>query len=448
MLLTILSFLFAIGLLVTVHEFGHYWVAKKAGVKVLKFSIGFGKPLLTWRSGETQWQIAVLPLGGFVQMLGEDSINEVPVDVRHRAFDRQHPLKKIAIVLAGPFANLLLACLLYALAYMTGIHTIYPVINQIAPGSLAEQSDIKVGDKITRFGSHEILDWEDLRIAALSQVGQGQDVDLQLQHNGQDRSAVLRVHDFSTSSVDAQVLSRLGLSPLALDRVIDAVQEGSAAAKAGLQAEDTIIAINGITLDGWQSMQAMIERAPSQQLLLQVKRADQLLTLEATPDTVQSEHGLIGRLGISPRIDQAAFDRQKFILQLGLAPALAKGVDKAWRLSVMSLQMMGRMLTNDLSPNNVSGPIGIAKMAGQSASLGVAVYLQFLALVSLSLGVLNLLPVPVLDGGHFLYHSAELVRGRPLPQSWMQVGQKLGIVLLVGLMLLAFYNDINRIITG
>ena len=448
MLLTIASFLFAIALLVTIHEYGHYWVAKRLGVKVLKFSIGFGKPILSWQRGETLWQIAWIPLGGFVQMLGEEDQHTVPAADWHRTFSGQHPIKKMAIVLAGPLANLLLAGLLFALAYLAGINSLRPVINYVTGGSIAEQSGIQDGAQITRFGRHQILDWEDMRIAALSEVGGGEDIPVTVRMDEIDNQLMLKTKDFSAAEVDVHVLSRLGLSALALETQIQDIAKDSVAAKAGLQAGDRIVAIDGQSMRNWQKIQGTIERAPARMLMIQVQRAEQLIQIQITPEIVQTPQGQVGRIGISPSVDQHAFEQQKFVLQLGVLAALQKGAKKTWDLSYLTLKMMARMVTGQLSANSVSGPIGIAKMAGQSASLGSMVYLQFLALISLSLGVLNLLPVPVLDGGHLLYHGAELVRGRPLPQSWLVVGQKLGIVLLVGLMLLAFYNDINRIITG
>lgn len=446
MLLTLVSFLFAIALLVTVHEYGHYRVAKQLGVKVLKFSIGFGKPLLIWQRGETQWQIAAIPLGGFVSMLGENEDQTLSLDEVHRAFNRQHPLRKMAIVVAGPLANLLLAWWLFALALMVGMDTLKPVVSSVRVGSVAEQAGLHSGDEVLRFGTHAILDWEDLRIAALAQTGNGETIALRVRSDKGERDLLLDTKKLGSHTIDAQILARLGFSALPLLNRIAEVEKNSVAARAGLQVGDEIVSIDGQVIAQWEKLQAVVAMNPGRELALKVLRAGNELDMKVTPQA--ADRGQPGRIGVAPQVDDATYAQHKFRLQLNPVAALGKGAQKAWNLSVMTLQMMGRMFTGGLSASNVSGPIGIASMAGASASLGLAVYLQYLALVSLSLGVLNLLPVPVLDGGHLLYHSAELVRGRPLPASWQAMGQRVGIVLLVGLMLLAFYNDINRFITG
>lgn len=447
MLLTLISFLFAIGLLVTVHEYGHYRVAKACGVKVLTFSIGFGRPLLQWQRGETRWQIAMIPLGGFVSMLGENGDETVAPADKSRQFNTQHPLKKMAIVLAGPLANLLLAWLFFSLALLIGVDALKPVAGSVRLDSPAAEAGLRSGDEIIRFDGYDILDWDELRLSAM--LGFGSNVQLEVRHgSASSRDLNLDLRNADAGMLDANILSHLGVSPIALMNQIDTVQAGSAADLAGLRAGDKVSAINEVPISNWESLQSMITSNPGKTLQLSVKRGMDTLQLAATPSEVKTARGAMGLLGIAPVVNEAHFAAQQFTLQLNPLEAFQRGAAKAWRISRMTFKMLAQMLTGTVSAESVSGPVGIASMAGESAGLGLSAYLQYLAFVSLSLGILNLLPVPVLDGGHLLYHSAELVRGRPLSASWFIVGQRVGFALLIGLMLLALYNDIHRFIPG
>ncbi len=446
MLLTVLAFLFAIGFLVTIHEYGHYRVAKACGVKVLTFSIGFGRPLLQWQRGETRWQIAAIPLGGYVRMLGEDEDAADDAAEPERQFNRQSPLRKMAIVAAGPAANLLLACLLFMVAYMMGVDTLRPVAGSVREGSPAAAAGLRSGDEIIRMGSHDVQEWNDLRLALLD-AGEGA-VELTVRGvSGAERS--LRLDPGQVQSrVDENILAGLGLSPAPLLNRIDAIEPGSVAALAGLRQGDEIFAIDDVPVNSWERLQRRVAQSPARELRLSVRRSADQFELVVVPAVVETAEGRIGRLGIAPQVDAEQFARQQFLLQLGPVAAFQKSLVRVWELSVTTLKLIGRMLTGELSSRHVSGPIGIASMAGESAGMGISPYLQYLGLVSLSLGLLNLLPVPVLDGGHLLYHGAELVRGKPLPVAWQAAGQRIGIVLLVALMLLALYNDIHRFIPG
>ena len=447
MLLTLLAFLFAIGFLVTVHEYGHYRVAKLFDVKILTFSIGFGRPLLQWQRGETRWQIAMLPLGGYVRMLGEDDDELGDASEAHRQFNRQHPLKKIAIVAAGPAANLLLACLLFAAAMLVGMDAIKPIAGSVRLDSKAAVAGLRSGDEILRVSGRPVQDWDDLRLKALLSVGQQIELDVRSQA-GAERRLLLDLQDGAEALYDANVLARLGLSPVPLLNRVAEVETGSVAHRAGLQAGDVIQAIDGMPLRGWEHLQYVVSRHPGQLLQLTVLRGEMPMQFEVTPETIATDGGDVGRLGVAPQIDEASYASQKFVLRQGLLESLYLGSEKAWNLTQMTLRMIGNMLGGSVSASHVSGPVGIASMAGESAGMGLAAYLQYLALVSLSLGVLNLLPVPVLDGGHLLYHSVELLRGKPLPAAWFVMGQRIGIALLLALMVLALYNDIHRFIPG
>lgn len=448
MLLTTLAFLVAIGVLVTVHEYGHYRVAKACGVKVLTFSIGFGKPILQWQRGETCWQIALIPFGGFVRLLGEDDEAELSPGDEARAFNRQHPLRKMAIVAAGPLANLLLAWLLFSLALAIGGAALKPMVASVRVGSLAEQSGIRPDDEILRFGSHEILQWDDLRVAALDEAGKTS-VPLELRSpRGFVREIELDLSRAEGKTLDFHILERLGLSPLPLLNRIAAIESGSVAEQAGLQKGDEITAVNMLPVTRWETLQHLVSKNPDRQISITLRRGAEERVVSLTPRAYESSQGPVGRLGIAPQIDAERWASQKIRLQLSLLESLSRGAQEMRLLTVLTFKFSVAMFSGDMSAKNVSGPVGIAALAGETASMGVTPYLKFLALLSLSLGLLNLLPVPVLDGGHLLYHVAELVRGRPLPRAWQEIGQRIGIGLLVGLMMLALYNDINRLIPG
>jgi len=414
-MLTILSFLFAITLLVAVHEFGHYWVARRCGVRVLVFSIGFGKPLVQWRRGDTVWQIAMIPLGGYVKMLGEDDAAEFSEE---GAFHKQHPLKRMAIVVAGPLANFLLACLLYAGAAMVGIETLRPMVGHVQIGSAAAKAGLQAGDEIVRLVAEKIASWEALRLAFLRQAP---DVS-QMAVRVRAPDGVESVHTLDLSGLDhagradLHALSRLGLSALPILRRIAAVTPDGAAAKAGLQAGDVILALNDAPVRQWDDLHQWVQANPGASVRILLAREGVQREFSAVVAVVEEEGRRVGRLGVSPEVDVARMAQWRQTVRLGPLEALARGANEVVDMSVLTVKLFGRMLTGGFSASQVSGPIGIAQYAGQSAALGVAAYLQFLAIISLSLGVLNLLPVPVLDGGHFLYHMAEFLRGRPLPE--------------------------------
>lgn len=448
MLMIVLAFLVAIGVLVTVHEYGHYRVAKACGVKVLTFSIGFGKPILQWQRGETRWQIAIIPFGGFVRLLGEDDDAELSPGDEVRAFNRQHPLRKMAIVAAGPIANLLLAWLLFSLALVIGGAALRPVVAGVRIDSLAEQAGIRPGDEILRLGALEILQWDDLRIAALDAAGQSSVVLALRASQGGEREVKLDLSGAEGKKLDLHILERLGLSPLPLLNRIAAVEAGSVAALAGLQKDDEILAVNALPVTRWEMLQNVIAKKPGQPISITLKRGAEQRVIDLIPRAHETPEGPVGRLGVAPQVDQERWAAQKTTLQLPLLEAMSKGAKEMQLLAALTFKFSVSMFSGDTSAKNVSGPVGIAAMAGETASMGLTPYLRFLALLSLSLGILNLLPVPVLDGGHLLYHIAELVRGRPVPKAWQEMGQRIGIALLAALMMLALYNDINRLIPG
>lgn len=447
-MLTALAFLAAIGMLVTVHEYGHYRVAKACGVKVLTFSIGFGKPLLQWQRGETRWQIALVPLGGFVRMLGEEEGASVSPGDEARAYNRQSPWRKMAIVVAGPLANLLLAWLLFSLALAVGSETLKPVVGGVGAGSLAERTGLHPGDEIVRLAGRPVRQWDDLRLAALDAAGESS-VDLLVRAaDGHERALLLDLSQSEGKNLDLRILERMGLSPFPLLNRIGYIEPGGVAELAGLRMGDVISAVNATPVARWESLQALIAQKAEVEVVLTVLRDGEEMRVRITPRAIKVGQDTVGRIGVGAQVDAAVWASQKIRLQLTPLQALVGGAQEMRLLAGLTYKFFGAMLTGQMSASNVSGPVGIASMAGESASLGLMPYVKFLALLSLSLGLLNLLPVPVLDGGHLLYHVAELVRGRAVPVRWQEIGQRVGIVLLIALMVLALYNDINRLING
>lgn len=445
---TLLAFVFAIGLLVFVHEFGHYWVAKQCGVGVLTFSIGFGKPIYQWRRGETTWQLAMIPLGGFVRMMDD---GEAPNGVKYpsaMAFNRKHPLQKMAIAFAGPFANFVFAVAAFAVCYAIGVKTLKPEIATVQVDSVAHNAGFRPGDQVQQVGEQVIESWDQFQMAMFDYAGH-QDIKVKVRtEDGISRLLVLPLNQLTADQFDQHLISRLGLSPFATTREIAFVQPGSAADKAGLRIGDQIVAINERSVRNWTEIQDVVAKEGIQPLSLQIKREQATISLSVQPRIDEVEGKPIPRLGISPKSDDAKNQAAQVIVQLSPLDALVVGVNKTYQMSEMTLRMFGKMLLGILSPKQVSGPVGIAQYAGQSASMGWIAYIQFLALISISLAVLNLLPVPILDGGHLLYHGYELISGKPVPQQVMEWLQKIGFTLLLMLMALALFNDANRLLQG
>lgn len=454
-LISILAFFVAIGILVTVHEFGHYWVAKRLGVKVLTFSLGFGKPLYQWRRGETVWQIAMLPLGGYVKLLGETSLDhdEIdPVDLP-RAFNRQRPWVKMAIALAGPLANLLLAWLLLTAAYMLGVETTRSLIGAVKPASPAEKVGVQVGDEIIRLDGKAVEDWEGMRLLTVLRDAADGPLELVLRRTNSEFTVRFDPQylpqDSKQQSKD--VLLSLGLSPVVFNMYIDSVVPGKSAQQAGLQPGDRLLTVDGRNIDQIESISVLLAPKVGQEVPVQVLRQGKVLSIPVKPYWMEDSG--VRRAGLGVQLaqqvdDDAWLDKLRLLHRYGPIEALTLGGCKAREVSVLTLRLIGRMVVGRASSSQISGPVGIAKYAGQSAEAGVSVYLFFLAMLSVSLGILNLLPVPVLDGGHLLYHTAELIRGRPLPEWLQNLGLRVGVSLLILLMGLALFNDVFRRFIG
>lgn len=446
-----LAFIFAIAVLVAIHEFGHYWVAKKLGVKILRYSIGFGRPLWKRVRGEdrTEYVIAAIPLGGYVKMLDEREGEVADVD-KPRAFNNQPVGSRIAIVAAGPLANFLFAIVAYALMYMAGVNGIKPLIGSITPGSVADEAGIQSGSEFLSVAGVQTPTWENATLTLISKGLEQGRVEVKLLTEADDE--VTRTIDLSDSANllgEGSPLENIGIVPWRpkLEPVLAEVAEGSPAARAGLQAEDRVLALGGADIADWEDLVKVIRANPEVEIEATVLRDRKELQLSLMPEAITESGGLsIGRIGVTPKIDRDGLENVQVTVRYGPLESLARGVVRTWDMSVLTLRVMGKMVVGQASLSNVSGPLTIAEFAGMSALIGVSAFLSFLALVSVSLGVLNLLPVPVLDGGHLLFYLIELLRGSPLSETAEAIGQRIGLALIGGLMVLAFYNDITRLL--
>ncbi len=447
---TLLAFVFTLAVLIVVHELGHYGVARLCGVRVLRFSVGFGQVLLSRRDRHgTEWALSAFPLGGYVKMLDERE-GDVPPEDLPRAFNRQGVGKRIAIVAAGPAANLLLAILLLWFLYATGVPALKPVLGEPLAGSPAAAAGIKRGEEVVRVNGEHVDSWQDLHVLLLRhgfRLG-----GIELETRDQAGNIALRKLDLAgikRAALEKDPLGQLGLTryspPIA--PVIGELVPGGVAQRAGIARGDVITAIDGEAVDDWEDVVRAVRSHPGRPLSLLIARQGQLIAVELTPQPVQQGPQRIGRIGAGPRLDEGAWQALRTEVRYPFWTALERGVQKTWELATFTLEMLGRMIIGQASLHNLSGPITIADYAGQSLSAGMVPFVSFLALISISLGVLNLLPVPLLDGGHLLYYLFELATGRPVPERVQELGQRVGIVLIGLLMFFALYNDLVRLFT-
>ena len=448
---TALAFVVTLGLLIVFHEFGHYLMARWCGVKVLRFSIGFGQPLLSkrWGKDQTEWVIAAFPLGGYVKMLDEREGSVAPQELP-QSFNRKPVAHRFAIVAAGPAANFLLAILLYWLLFMLGVAAIKPVIGTVPPATPAAFAGFERGETITKIGGEPVTTWQDARWLLLSHViDQSSPVTVDtINPLGHVNVRQVDVTDIQPDDLDGDFLKKIGLTIYQPDMepIIAQVTPESAGSRAGLRAGDRILEVNRKQIALWEELVQEIRANPGTLLRLRIQRSGETVSIEVVPDTATEGSEKVGKLGIGPKIDQAEFE--KLMVEISYAPgtAMVRAISKTWETSVFTLQMLGKMLAGQVSWKNVSGPITIADYAGKSAQMGVAPYLGFLALISISLGVLNLLPIPVLDGGHLMYYVIEIIKGSPLSAKTAEIGQQVGMALLFALMAFAIYNDVVRLI--
>lgn len=447
---TISAFVIALIILIAVHEFGHFWVARKLGVKVLRFSLGFGKPLLSRRDKSgTEYVLSLIPLGGYVKMLDEREV-KVPEAQRHLAFNTQPLWKRAAIVMAGPLFNFLFAIVAYWCVYTLGVTSIMPVIGAVTPGSVAAQGGLPINHEIVAIDKQLTPNWTKVNLALFAAIGDEKSVEFTLRDikSQQVRQTNIDVSDWKVDKKQPRPATSFGIEPYfpSLPTVIATVVPDTPAAKVGLKANDRIIAVDGKRVKDWNSIVRYIRVHPQKKLQLEVKRGSKQFSVVVKPDVVKTRDGRkvpqIGMKSTSVDWPPEFIKTERYSILAAWWPALKH----TYSMILLTFVMLGKLLVGKLSLQSISGPVGIAIGAGKTAQIGFTYYLNFLALVSLSLGVLNILPIPVLDGGHLLYFLVEAIQGKPVSEKIETAGLKFGLLLLLGLMILALFNDVSRLI--
>ncbi len=444
----LLFFIIALGILVTVHEFGHFWVAKRCGIRVEKFSIGFGKSLWshTGRDG-TIYTVALIPLGGYVKML-DSRVDDVALQDRPFAFDQQSLWKRASVVAAGPVFNFLLAILVYWLVFIIGVPSVKPVIGQVAPNSIISRAGITSGMELKAVSGIKTPDWESVNMQLISHIGDDS-MTLTLapaDYFGTPETKTVDLHNWHFDPENESAMQSLGLIPYTpkVSTTIEMVSKDGAAQKAGLRKGDKLLAINGTKLTDWQQVVDMVRNNPQRALQIKVERDGEPLVLTLTPDIHQQGNTTIGYAGIAPHVAKWP-DSYRFDMQYGPVESVAKAVTKTGQVIELTIGMLKKLIVGDVGLNNLSGPISIAKGAGATADYGFVYFLGFLALISVNLGIINLVPLPMLDGGHLLFFIIEAVTRRPVPEKIQEMGYRIGGVIIFSLMALALFNDFTRL---
>jgi regulator of sigma E protease len=444
------AFLFTLGVLVVFHELGHYLVARWCGVKVLRFSVGFGRVILSRRVGpdQTEWALSAIPLGGYVKMADEREADVAPADAA-RAFNRQNVWKRIAIVAAGPIANLLLATMLYAGTFMAGIPAQRALLAEPAAETAAAAAGLRGGDLVVALDGDAVQSWQDLRWRLLRAQGRDEVALAVAPRDAREGDAsvnrMLSLKGVKPADWEGNATAVLGLRPdLGAPLVAEAVP-GKPAALAGLTKGDRITAINGIAMRSPGDVAQATNGSAGRPLAMRIERDGAFIDVAVTPEAAEQGGKTIGLAGLRLSVDPQEAKRLAVTVRFGPVEAIVQGARKTWELSAFTLKMLGRIFTGEASVKNISGPLTLADFAGQSAQAGTLVFVGYLALISISLGVLNLLPVPLLDGGHLLYYFAEVVKGSPVSDRVFEVGQRVGMAMLAVLMALALFNDFSRL---
>jgi regulator of sigma E protease len=445
------SFVIALGILVTIHEYGHFWVARKNGVKVERFSVGFGKAL--WRKkgrDGTEYILAMIPLGGYVKMLDE-RVDDVSLEDKDKTFNSKTVYQRIAIIAAGPLANFIFAAFAFYLMYLIGMPSVKPVIGDVISASISQQAQLPVNSEIVSVAGKQTRDWQDVNLALIAEIG-SQSIEIRTRSIDSQyiSTTMLDTGEWQFSPDKVSALTSLGITPYRpkIYNEIAVVAKDSPAQKYGLKLGDKLLAINGQSFDeDWFSFAKQIKQYPNVDVLLTIERQGEQQDLSivpgAKPSDVKGE--FIGFLGISPKADEWP-EHHKIDLSYGPIEAIQESIVRTWELSSLTLSMIGKLITGDVSVKNLSGPIGIAQGAGTSAGHGIVYFLSFLALISINLGIINLLPLPVLDGGHLLYYLIELLTGKEVPEKVQETGFRFGALVLLLLMATGLFNDFSRVL--
>ncbi|QGY28102.1 sigma E protease regulator RseP [Pantoea cypripedii] len=440
------AFIVALGVLITVHEFGHFWVARRCGVKVERFSIGFGKALFSRRDRQgTEYVIALIPLGGYVKMLDE-RVESVPAELRHQAFNNKAVWQRASIIAAGPIANFIFAIFAYWAVFIHGVPGVRPVIGEILNGSIAAEAQIAPGMELKAVDGIETPDWDAVRMALIGKIGD-QSTTLTVSQFGEQatQQKQLDLHDWQFEPDKQDPVVALGIRPRGpqIETTLAEVQANSPASEAGLQAGDRIVKVDGQPLTQWQAFVVQVRDNPGKNMALEVERNGESLALTLTPEAKPGNKAE-GFAGVIPRVIPLP-DEYRTVRQYGPFAAIGEASVKTWQLMKLTVSMLGKLITGDVKLNNLSGPISIAQGAGLSAEYGVIYYLMFLALISVNLGIINLFPLPVLDGGHLLFLAIEKIKGGPVSERVQDFSYRIGSILLVLLMGLALFNDFSRL---
>ncbi len=445
----VLAFIVAVGIIVTVHEFGHYWVAKKLGVKVLRFSVGFGKPLFTRLSGpdKTEYVLASIPLGGYVKMLDEREGNveehELP-----RAFNRQNVWKRFAIVSAGPIFNFLFAAFAYWMTFVTGVEGVKPTVGEIEAESIASAAQIEPQDTFTHIEDVPVKTWQQTSIQMLNSALKNGNVNARLERQDSSQKIIeLDLTDTKHLLSEGNLLEKIGITPwrYQYQAIFGELTPGVAKA-AGVQYGDKVLSVDEEPVSTWVELVTYIQARPGVEIDLKLQRDDEIINLKIIPKAEHQDGEVVGRIGAYPYVDEEQFAAQKVVVRYGLIESIGKGLVKTWEVSILTIKLLGKLIVGEASLKNISGPVTIAEYAGVSAAIGFSAFVGALAIISISIGILNLLPIPVLDGGHLFYYLIEIIKGSPVSERFEAAGQRVGILMLAGLMGLAFYNDIYRLL--
>ena len=459
LLINIIALIVTLGILVTFHEFGHFWVARKCGVRVLRFSIGFGKPFKSWYGKDgVEYAIAPIPLGGYVKMLGQEDTavtnqNNVPLEHRHESFAFKPLWQRMAIVAAGPIANFILAAFVFWLINLSyGTSGVAPVVHSVIENSVADASGLQAGDEIIAVDSTETVMWQQVTMKLLERLGESGEIELTVVSQGALDADIKRlpIQDWLADSAAPDPLYALGIVQFDIPPVIASVIPGGRAQEAGLQPGDEIVSANGSAVRGWTHWVEIVRASPELDLDVVVQRGSDTTRLLMRPERTELDQGgVIGTIGASvverSMAELLPADRQRRI-EFNALTAVVPALQETWDKSLFVLDSVKKMVIGLISVKNINGPITIAQVAGETASYGLDVYLGFLAILSISLGVLNLLPIPVLDGGHLLYYMIEAIIRRPVPERIQELGLQLGLLLISGIMVLAIYNDVSRLL--